>query len=49
MGQDIYDVIKNDAMKKIWIVDDSEHTEMWLDHNQEYREKAEELLIMINI
>ena len=28
----------------IWTVDDSEHTEMWLDYNQEYREKVEELL-----
>ena len=44
MGQDIYDAIHNDAIKMIWTVDDSEHTEMWLDYNQEYREKVEELL-----
>lgn len=44
MGQEIYDAINNDAMKMIWTVDDSEHTEMWLDYNQEYREKVEELL-----
>lgn len=44
MGQDIYDAIHNDAVKMIWTVDDSEHTEMWLDYNQEYREKVEELL-----
>ncbi len=28
----------------IWTVTDSEHTEIWLDHNQEYREKVQELL-----
>uniref|UniRef100_UPI0040568FCF alpha/beta hydrolase n=1 Tax=Acetatifactor sp. TaxID=1872090 RepID=UPI0040568FCF len=44
MGQDIYDAIHNDAIKMIWTVDDSEHTEMWLDYNQEYREKVEILL-----
>lgn len=44
MGQDIYDAIHNDAIKMIWTVDDSEHTEVWLDYNQEYREKVEELL-----
>ena len=30
--------------KMIWTVTDSEHTEMWLDYNQEYREKVQELL-----
>lgn len=44
MGQDIYDAIYNDANKMIWTVDDSEHTEIWLDYNQKYREKVEELL-----
>lgn len=44
MGQDIYDAINNDAMKMIWTVNDSEHTEMWLDYNQEYRENVEEIL-----
>lgn len=44
MGQEIYDAINNDAMKMIWTVEDSEHTEMWLDYNQQYREKVEELL-----
>ena len=44
MGQDIYDAIHNDANKMIWTVDDSEHTEIWLDYNQEYREKVEEIL-----
>lgn len=28
MGQDIYDAIHNDAIKMIWTVDDSEHTEI---------------------
>ncbi len=44
MGQDIYDAINHDAKKTIWTVNDSEHAEIWLDHNQEYREKVEELL-----
>lgn len=36
--------IHGDAIKMIWTVDDSEHTEMWLDYNQEYRDKVEDLL-----
>lgn len=44
MGQEIYDSIHNDEMKMIWTVSDSEHTEMWLDYNQEYREKVQEVL-----
>ena len=47
MGQEIYDAINNDEIKNIWTVDDSEHTEMWLDYNQEYREKVEELLNLL--
>lgn len=44
MGQEIYDSIRNDELKTIWTVEDSEHIEMWLDYNQEYMEKVEELL-----
>ena len=44
MGQEIYDSIQNEEIKMIWTVTDSEHTEIWLDHNQEYREKVQELL-----
>lgn len=44
MGQEIYDSIHNEKMKMIWTVSDSQHTEMWLDHNQEYREKVQQLL-----
>ncbi len=44
MGQDIYDAIISDTNKMIWTVEDSEHTQMWLDYNREYREKVEELL-----
>ena len=44
MGQEIYDSIQNEEIKMIWTVTDSEHTEMWLDYNQEYREKVQELL-----
>lgn len=43
MGQEIYDSIHNEEIKMIWTVTDSEHTEMWLDYNQEYREKVQEL------
>ncbi len=43
MGKDIYDSIQGEN-KKIWTVSDSKHTEMWLDHNQEYRDKVAELL-----
>lgn len=44
MGQDIYDSISEENHKTIWTVDDSEHTEMWLDHNEEYKENVERLL-----
>ncbi len=44
MGQNIYDSIFEENNKMIWTVDDSEHTEMWLDHNEEYKEKVEQLL-----
>lgn len=47
MGQDIYDAINNNEIKNIWTVDDSEHTEMWLDYNQEYIEKVEKLLNLL--
>lgn len=44
MGQDIYDAISREDNKEIWTVKDSAHAEMWLDHNEEYRERAERLL-----
>ena len=44
MKKEIYDSIQNEEIKMIWTVTDSEHTEMWLDYNQEYREKVQELL-----
>jgi fermentation-respiration switch protein FrsA (DUF1100 family) len=43
MGMDIYESIEG-SNKMIWTVEDSEHTEMWLDYNQEYRDKVSELL-----
>lgn len=43
MGKDIYDAITGND-KGIWTVDDSEHCEMWLDHNQEYCDKVESFL-----
>lgn len=39
MGKGIYDSIQG-SNKEIWTVEDSEHAEMWIDHNQEYREKV---------
>ena len=43
MGQEIYDAIKATG-KMIWTVEDSAHTEMWLDYNPEYREHVEKIL-----
>ena len=43
MGKEIYDAIPGDN-KEIWTVDDSEHCEMWVDHNEEYRDKVESFL-----
>ena len=43
MGKDIYDAITGNN-KEIWTVDDSEHLEIWIDYNQEYRDKLERFL-----
>ncbi|MBQ6796477.1 MAG: alpha/beta fold hydrolase [Clostridia bacterium] len=43
MGKDIYDSIKSQN-KYIWTVEDSEHTEMWLDYNEQYREEVGKLV-----
>jgi len=43
MGKDIYDSIRGNN-KRIWTVEKSEHAMMWIDHNQEYRDKVTELL-----
>lgn len=40
MGTDIYEAI-NGENKEIWTVDESQHCEIWIDHNQEYRNKLE--------
>lgn len=40
MGQDIYDAIPHDK-KRIWTVEDSAHTDMWLEHNDTYRQTVE--------
>lgn len=39
----------HEAKKMIWTMEDSEHTEMWLDYNQEYREKVAELLHIVDL
>lgn len=39
MGKEIYDSIENNS-KEIWTVDDSEHTDIWLEHNEEYKNKV---------
>lgn len=43
MGKDLYDAIQGEN-KEIWTVDDSEHFEIWLDYNQEYRDKMSSFL-----
>ncbi len=44
MGRDIYDAIQG-PNKEIWTVEDSEHFEVWIDHNQEYRDTVESFLL----
>jgi len=43
MGQDIYDALPEKS-KAIWTVEDSEHGEIWTDHNSEYRERIKNFL-----
>lgn len=43
MGKDIYDALP-ESNKGIWTVEDSEHCEIWLNYNQEYRNKIEGFL-----
>lgn len=43
MGKDIYDAIQENN-REIWTVDDSEHCEIWLDHNPEYRDRVDDFL-----
>lgn len=43
MGKDIYDAMTGNN-KEIWTVDDSEHHEIWIDYNEEYREKLKKFL-----
>lgn len=47
MGKDIFDAIIGDN-KEIWTLEDSEHCEMWLDHNKEYCNRLEDFLSMHN-
>lgn len=37
MGQDIYEAMEQET-KQIWSVKDSDHADVWLDYNKEYRE-----------
>jgi fermentation-respiration switch protein FrsA (DUF1100 family) len=43
MGKDIYDAIPENN-REIWTVEDSAHCEIWLDYNQEYRDKIDDFL-----
>lgn len=43
MGADIYDAVQGEN-KEIWTVNDSQHCEIWIDHNQMYREKLDNFL-----
>ncbi len=38
MGKDIYETLP-ESNREIWTVDDSEHCDIWLDYNQEYRNR----------
>lgn len=46
MGKEIYDSIQGEH-KILWTSSDSAHTDMWLDYNEEYREKVYEVLNMV--
>lgn len=43
MGKDIYNAIP-ESNREIWTVNDSEHCGVWLDYNEEYRDKIENFL-----
>lgn len=43
MGKDIYDALP-EGNKELWTLDDSEHADVWLDHNEEYRNKMKALM-----
>lgn len=43
MGCDIYEAIQSEN-KHIWTVEDSAHTEMWLDYNEEYVSTVNEFI-----
>lgn len=47
MGKDIYDAIPENN-REIWTVEDSQHCEIWADHNPEYRQKIEGFLTQLN-
>lgn len=43
MGKDIYDHLAGDV-KEIWTVDDSKHTELWIDFKEEYTDRVMRLV-----
>lgn len=43
MGKTIYDNI-NTSDKKIWTVPDSKHADVWVDHNDEYRQEMSDFI-----
>jgi len=43
MGKDIYDRVPENN-REIWTTDNAEHCEIWLDYNQEYRDKIDDFL-----
>ena len=43
MGVDIYEGLPENN-REIWTVDDSEHCEIWLDYNQEYKDRVNSFL-----
>lgn len=43
MGKEIYDALPGKG-KKLWTVEDSNHAEVWFDHNLEYRQILEKFI-----
>lgn len=44
MGKDLYDSIES-RNKELWTVEDSKHAEIWVDHNEQYKQKISKLFL----
>ena len=43
MRKDIFENLSSEK-KELWTVEDSQHTEIWVDYKEEYRERVKEYL-----